>query len=866
MNRWHYSLVSVLATGLLLVVAKVVIPNWTLPGQSHGVISNDLLEWTVKCSSQKSDPKNKYHCTNALPNRSGEWVSDGQTNGAFIEVQFPKEVELRSIRLYDRGDALQSIQDGHLDFFDGTRYPAIDRNGANKGIAVVATQGFPNAVIVLPESKRTLGFRFVIDAVSDTTTEVGLAEIAPQFVVPIDARSRPRRLVGTLGVAYHDVEGVLPLGPALGPKADGQIQIQAQEQPTPSGAVSGSGIRLQVEASKTAPGMQVFSARARHTQWMQYRLTAKGGDILIYSIPIALAYESQSGKSDVTSPVKVVRLYADTDAGMRHKIILGPDNGVPVDSRGNAVVDFPDQPLRIPKNQSIYINIGADLNAIGADLLLSAVGFARGSGVNSDLSLKEDSYPGWYGIDVRDALTGISIPPSTINDTGSAGGNVVRSTTHAIIPAVLRVEEVDQQTTSFSGGRIDETVLRFRLQSESLDTRIKTIEFIGFGSCNDGMKKPGRARLIEVDGASMKEIAVWENAVPGNLLYSTYRHTPLRISSGQSKEFELRMDTQCASADTLQFHIGGSQSFVDARETRSGIQWFLPFMSAAMAVDLSTIPGLPLHGPILSPGAAQRVADLSNITLSPDTTLACEQTTPDRPSAYVLTIESLGLLPDKKAIAESPSTLVVQIKNRSDVGQPYDLAIDWGDGKIVLVPSTASIPGNDHKNMIVEHVFHAAPTANGWTMKLELRRSDGERASAAYSCIIGVDRGDGSTLANTKATHGVVPITMAPDDPTSVGITLDRVEQIRSLELALEGERVGESKVTLLVAGPDGVYRVTDSAVVVATWQQNILNMQLSKAIPAKSVKLRIVASKNSSAGLRISNLSSALQIYADAQ
>ncbi|MBI5135600.1 hypothetical protein HZA86_05210 [Candidatus Uhrbacteria bacterium] len=846
MNKHHYHIASMATLGVLAMAAMVVIPNWVRPGQSFGNTSESALDWTVVCSTTKPDASNRYHCTNALPNASGEWVSDGQGSGAFIEVQFPKEVILESIRLFDRGSALQSITDGHFEFFDGSRLPAPRPDGSIAGIASLADPGFPNATVMLAEPKRTLGFRFVIDAVSGTTTDVGLAEIAPRFTVPADARVRPRRLVGTVGVAYHDVNGVLPLGPVRSSTSTEGVQIQAQESvvgPTDPPSSEAAEARLEVSLSRELPLKYIFSSGERSTQWIQYRLTARGADVVVSAIPVVLTAQSQSRNNAVVAPLSSIHVFADTDPTMRHQIALGSDRGVALDARGKARIDFSEEPLRIPNNSSVYVVLSGDLNRIGSDIILARLGIEPGIAARNAVTLEAVS-------------VAITNPISATEAESTVGA-------HMIIPSLLLVEQPEDPIAGFTGGRIDEAVFRFGLRSETTDIRVKTIEFVGTGSCNNGMNKPGRARLVEITDPQINEVAVWENVMPNNLIYSTYRNTPIRLGAGQAKIFELRMDTQCDRAQQLQFHIGGADSFPGAHATVSGIQWFMPFMSAAMAVDLPSIPGLPFHGPVLVAGGA--VPSKEDAALTVDSLLSCNAASTDRPS-YPLTIEAIGLLPNRYPAAGGPSTMVFAVKNRSDVGQTPDISIDWGDGKRVQVPSNTAIFGSAQANLRIDHTFAPAPTPDGWPVQVELRSSSGDILSAAQSCPVIVTPGQEPSSMSVADESTPSRVIIAPDDSTSVGMQLNQLQTIQSLTLALEGVGASTSSVAIFVAGADGVYRPVAGGDVMQSWQQSVFHAQFPRSIAAQSIKVRITRSASSAGDVvMITSLSNALSVYAPA-
>ncbi|HVZ97240.1 MAG TPA: hypothetical protein VG847_10220 [Chitinophagaceae bacterium] len=96
-----------------------------------------------------------------------EWVSDGETNTAFIRLNWKEPQKISKVWLFDRPDLKNQITSGMLVFSDGSTI----RVSALPNDAHAARQ------IKFPE-KEVTWLAFVVDKVSATTTDAGLAEIA----------------------------------------------------------------------------------------------------------------------------------------------------------------------------------------------------------------------------------------------------------------------------------------------------------------------------------------------------------------------------------------------------------------------------------------------------------------------------------------------------------------------------------------------------------------------------------------------------------------------------------------------------------------------------------------------------------------
>lgn len=200
-KRKHYGIMVL--SGLLSLVAL----EFFLKTQGSSLVvqwrtqASSAVGSQIRCSSQSPSTDQMpgdHRCANALENVAGEWVSNGEGVGAWIELNFGKDIALNAVRLYDRGSADDIIVDGHFEFSDGSRYPALG------GIAQTAKPGFPNARIQFAPAVRSSTLRFVVDAVGEHTKNVGLAEITASFTVATGAAPQRAKKPETVFVASQE--------------------------------------------------------------------------------------------------------------------------------------------------------------------------------------------------------------------------------------------------------------------------------------------------------------------------------------------------------------------------------------------------------------------------------------------------------------------------------------------------------------------------------------------------------------------------------------------------------------------------------------------------------------------------------------
>jgi hypothetical protein len=95
-----------------------------------------------------------------------EWASNHEGVGAGLYLSWPTSINVSTVVLYDRPNLSDNILSGKITFSDGTVYQvsAIPNNGS--------------AFVVPINNVATTSLRFTVTAVSSTTSNVGLAEIA----------------------------------------------------------------------------------------------------------------------------------------------------------------------------------------------------------------------------------------------------------------------------------------------------------------------------------------------------------------------------------------------------------------------------------------------------------------------------------------------------------------------------------------------------------------------------------------------------------------------------------------------------------------------------------------------------------------
>ena len=102
-----------------------------------------------------------------IPNvPSNEWVSDGESNGAWVKLTWDTPQEISQVVLYDRLNTLDQLTGGVLVFSDGSfmRFNGLKNTGAAKSLAF--------------DTKTVDSVTVQLTVVSKKTIAAGLAEIA----------------------------------------------------------------------------------------------------------------------------------------------------------------------------------------------------------------------------------------------------------------------------------------------------------------------------------------------------------------------------------------------------------------------------------------------------------------------------------------------------------------------------------------------------------------------------------------------------------------------------------------------------------------------------------------------------------------
>ncbi|MBI3921584.1 MAG: hypothetical protein HY318_09225 [Armatimonadetes bacterium] len=100
-----------------------------------------------------------------------EWGSDGQKEGAWIQLDWPEPVTVDTVLLYDRPNLVDQVLAGTITFSDGTSIavPELPNSGEKETEVKLAP-------------KRISWLRFTVDKVSEACSNAGLAEIVVRSV------------------------------------------------------------------------------------------------------------------------------------------------------------------------------------------------------------------------------------------------------------------------------------------------------------------------------------------------------------------------------------------------------------------------------------------------------------------------------------------------------------------------------------------------------------------------------------------------------------------------------------------------------------------------------------------------------------
>jgi alpha-glucosidase (family GH31 glycosyl hydrolase) len=96
-----------------------------------------------------------------------EWVTTGQTDGAWIKLTWPQSVDVSSVALYDRPNPVDHILAGTLEFSDGSK----------EEVGSLPNDGLSPLILTFPK-KSIQWLKFSVTQTASGTKNVGLAEIA----------------------------------------------------------------------------------------------------------------------------------------------------------------------------------------------------------------------------------------------------------------------------------------------------------------------------------------------------------------------------------------------------------------------------------------------------------------------------------------------------------------------------------------------------------------------------------------------------------------------------------------------------------------------------------------------------------------
>ena len=115
-----------------LVIRRPGLSKATAPAAAKPAGRRNLAPMaTVSVSSIDSGNKSSEGVADDIPD-SGEWISSGETSGAWIKLDWEKPVVVSEIELFDLPNPKENVLSGALVFDDGTSIavPALPSNGA----------------------------------------------------------------------------------------------------------------------------------------------------------------------------------------------------------------------------------------------------------------------------------------------------------------------------------------------------------------------------------------------------------------------------------------------------------------------------------------------------------------------------------------------------------------------------------------------------------------------------------------------------------------------------------------------------------------------------------------------------------------
>lgn len=245
---------------------------------------------------------------------------------------------------------------------------------------------------------------------------------------------------------------------------------------------------LKVELSTVqATNQRAMQLGTSGNAFVQYKLTAATEGINIEKFPVALSTPSTAVSTvaaltgavvvpTATNPsLGLVSLYiSDTETGTQ--TLVGQPTSIK--ANGTAVVDITGTPLLIPKDESKYLTIKANLNSKedGTSGAVIALGLGDTSGDASAWGIDGATAANNYNITATGKSSGQTITATTITSTGAAGGNIQSSRNMAVFAGLLTITKSASQPTGLLGGD-NMDLLKFDLTATGDTITINDIEF-----------------------------------------------------------------------------------------------------------------------------------------------------------------------------------------------------------------------------------------------------------------------------------------------------------------------------------------------------------------------------------------------------
>ena len=226
--------------GLIYAFGKNEEIFWQVPWSRNIALSASIMASSENTANFQQASNVADGISDGAPGNSQvEWTTQGEAAGAWIHMAWNQAHTIDQVVLFDRPNANDQILSGTLMFSDGTSLPVTPANGLpNDGKPYTVTLSLPKTVTWV---------RFVVDAVSATTTNVGLSEMQVMEAQPSVLDHPPFFTRGPWANSYALTAGATTRISAQAYDGDGDVLTYSWRSQL-GGIITGSGPTVTYQA------------------------------------------------------------------------------------------------------------------------------------------------------------------------------------------------------------------------------------------------------------------------------------------------------------------------------------------------------------------------------------------------------------------------------------------------------------------------------------------------------------------------------------------------------------------------------------------------------------------------------------------